>query len=56
MVDAEGNAFLTGGTMSANFPTPGGFDANLSGDVDAFVAKVTSAGQLAWAWISSAGT
>ncbi|MHB1034533.1 MAG: DUF7948 domain-containing protein, partial [Pirellulales bacterium] len=49
VVDAEGNAFLTGYTMSANFPTPGGFDTNLSGDADAFVAKVTSEGQLAWA-------
>ncbi|MHB1036456.1 MAG: DUF7948 domain-containing protein [Pirellulales bacterium] len=48
-VDAEGNALVTGYTSSVNFPTPGGSDTNLNGTVDAFVAKVTSAGQLAWA-------
>jgi hypothetical protein len=43
-----GDAFLTGYTESADFPTPGGFDQSFDGAKDAFVAKVTSAGELAW--------
>jgi len=49
--DASGNAFVTGYTESANFPTTGGFDTIIGGGVnvpDAFVAKVSSAGALLW--------
>jgi hypothetical protein len=48
-VDAAGNALLIGETTSSDFPTPSGFDRSFNGAGDAFVAKVTSAGQLAWA-------
>ena len=47
-VDASGNALITGWTQSSDFPTPGGFDTGLSGG-DAFIAKVSSTGQLLWA-------
>jgi len=49
-VDPWGNVFLTGDTNSTDFPVPGGFDTSYNGgDYDAFVAKVTNSGQLAWA-------
>lgn len=45
-VDASGNAFVTGGTESSNFPrTAGAFQQNLSGTRDAFVAKLSSDGR-----------
>jgi len=47
--DASGNCYVTGYTASSDFPTPGGFDTSPNGYYDAFVAKVTSLGQLAWA-------
>ena len=47
-IDASGDALVTGYTKSSNFPASGGFDTGLSGDYDAFVAKISSAGQLAW--------
>jgi hypothetical protein len=37
-VDAAGNAFLTGVTYSADFPTTGGYDSGLDGRNDAFVS------------------
>ena len=44
-VDSAGNAYLTGDTASANFPTANAFQAaNAGGDSDAFVAKVNAAG------------
>ena len=44
-VDADGNAYVTGGTESGDFPTTvGAFDVALDGDVDAFVTKVNPAG------------
>ncbi|MCH7923184.1 MAG: SBBP repeat-containing protein [Nitrospinae bacterium] len=44
-VDADGNAYVTGGTESDDFPTTvGAFDVALGGDVDAFVTKVNPAG------------
>jgi len=46
--DAAGNVLLTGRTFSSDFPTPGGFDTNLGGEGDAFVAKVSPTGSLAW--------
>jgi hypothetical protein len=49
-VDSGGNIILTGYTSSTNLPTPGGFDTCYGGgSYDAFVAKVTPSGQLAWA-------
>jgi IPT/TIG domain/Beta-propeller repeat len=46
-VDTSGNAYVTGRTRSNNFPvTPGAFQTalNISGLVDAFVAKLNPAG------------
>jgi hypothetical protein len=44
-VDADGNAYLAGKTYSTNFPTsPGAWDSTLSGGRDAFVAKLSPAG------------
>ena len=43
--DSAGNAYVTGGTYSSDFPvTPGAFDATLNGSYDAFVAKLDSMG------------
>jgi hypothetical protein len=44
--DASGNALLVGSTSSSDFA---GADDPLDGDEDAFVAKVTASGSLAWA-------
>ena len=39
-VDAAGNAYVTGGTYSSDFPkTPGALDTTYNGGYDAFVAK-----------------
>jgi hypothetical protein len=43
-VDAAGNAYVTGFTSSANFPTVGAFDTSLGGGFDAFVAKIAPSG------------
>jgi hypothetical protein len=44
-VDASGNAYLTGQTLSSNFMTTmGAFDTSANGLSDAFVAKVNSTG------------
>ncbi len=43
-VDASGNAYVTGFTNSANFPTKNPFQAALGGARDAFVAKLNAAG------------
>ena len=43
-----GNAYIVGSTTSSDFPTTGGFDTALGGLKDAFVAKVTGGGSLAW--------
>ena len=44
-VDASGAAYVTGYTLSANFPTtPGAHDATLDGIADAFVTKLSTAG------------
>ena len=44
-VDSAGNAYLTGYTYSADFPTPtGAFDTTFNGLDDAFVTKLNPAG------------
>jgi hypothetical protein len=44
-VDASGNAYLTGGTTSADFPTsPGAFQTTFGGGSDAFVTKLNPTG------------
>ena len=44
-VDGAGNAYLTGYTHSADFPTtPGAFDTTFNGGVDAFVTKLDASG------------
>jgi beta-propeller repeat-containing protein/centrosomal CEP192-like protein/ASPM-SPD-2-Hydin domain-containing protein len=43
-VDSTGTAYLTGTTLSSNFPTVSPFQSALAGARDAFVAKLDSAG------------
>ncbi len=43
-VDANGNAYITGYTYSANFPTTAGPQGALGGDLDVFVAKLNASG------------
>jgi hypothetical protein len=43
-VDAFGAAYVTGSTQSVNFPTKQPFQAALNGTVDAFVTKLSPAG------------
>jgi len=44
-VDANGVAYVTGGTLSSDFPTtPGAFDTTHNGDEDAFVVKLNPSG------------
>ncbi|MCK5254189.1 MAG: SBBP repeat-containing protein, partial [Thermoplasmata archaeon] len=44
-VDGSGNAYVTGWTSSANFPTrPGAHDRRLDGDSDAFVVRLDPTG------------
>lgn len=57
-VDASGNAYITGGTTSEDFPTtPGALDRTYNhggdktgsgGDCDVFVSKFDSSGKLVW--------
>jgi hypothetical protein len=43
-VDSTGNAYITGGTSSVDFPvTSGAFQKSIGGGSDAFVAKISSA-------------
>jgi hypothetical protein len=44
-VDGGGNAYVTGLTLSSDFPTtPGAFDTSYNGDDDAFVVKLNPTG------------
>ncbi|HMM06652.1 MAG TPA: SBBP repeat-containing protein [Clostridiales bacterium] len=44
-VDAEGCAYITGSTLSPNFPiTPGAFQADLHGSISGFVTKFSADG------------
>jgi len=47
-VDAIGDIYVAGRTISPDFPTDGGFDDTPDGNAEAFVAKITAAGTLAW--------
>ncbi len=47
-VDAAGDAYVTGYTTSANFPTQNGWDKTYNGSNDAFVAKFGTGGSLLW--------
>jgi len=47
-LDDVGNLFVTGETLSSDFPSTGGFDTTFNGAADAYVAKVSSAGVLLW--------
>ncbi|HWQ32378.1 MAG TPA: FG-GAP-like repeat-containing protein [Blastocatellia bacterium] len=48
-VDAGGNAYLTGGTASFDFPTANAYQATLNGSSDAFVTGINPAGSgLLW--------
>ncbi|WP_052807314.1 DUF7948 domain-containing protein [Risungbinella massiliensis] len=44
-IDLIGNAYVTGSTLSTNFPfTPGAFDTTYNGNGDAFVTKLNTLG------------
>src|SRR5262249_43224668 len=43
-VDSSGNAYVTGSTASANFPTRSPLQAGLTGSKDAFLLKLNPAG------------
>src|SRR5207302_1139706 len=44
-VDGSGNAYVTGATLSTNFPTtPGAYQAASGGGIDAFAAKLDPSG------------
>ncbi len=46
--DSTGNAYVTGYTLSANFPTTRGWDLSYNDGGDAFVSKFSSEGALLW--------
>ena len=45
-VDDSGNAYVTGGTRSVNFPTAGPLQPTHTGDIDAFVTKLDWEGKV----------
>jgi hypothetical protein len=48
-VDAAGNIYVTGGTVSPDFPTTAGaYDRSQNGSYDVYVAKLNPQGQLLW--------
>ena len=47
-LDAAGNCYVTGATLSSNFPVQAGRQMSIAGNYDAFLAKFTSTGQLLW--------
>ncbi|MCF8142533.1 MAG: SBBP repeat-containing protein [Deltaproteobacteria bacterium] len=48
-IDASNNAYVTGYTLSTNFPTRNPYQGTLGGDFDAFVAKLSPSGNLSYA-------
>lgn len=46
--DADGNAYVSGSTLSPNFPTLFGLDTTLGGSIDVFVSKFNPGGELLW--------
>src|SRR5205823_6026005 len=56
-VDASGSAYVTGYTLSADFPTtPGAFDTTFNGGTyDAFVTKLNPAGSAPLAYSTFLG-
>ncbi len=47
-IDGEGNVYVTGGSQSTDFPTPGGYDTSHNGLSDWFIAKFSGDGALLW--------
>lgn len=47
-VDASGNAYIAGDTMSANFPIMGAAQSAFGGDQNAFVTKLNPSGAMAY--------
>ncbi len=43
-IDASGNAYVTGGTVSTNFPTMNAFQPTLGGSSDGFITKLSATG------------
>ena len=48
VVDAAGNAYVTGETLSTDFPTLSAYQSATAGGVDSFATKVTPGGALAY--------
>lgn len=48
-VDANGDLFVVGTSYPGDIATPGAFDATPSGNIDVFVARITSSGRLVYA-------
>ena len=46
-VDSAGNAFITGTTLSSDFPTQGPLQSSLAGSQNAFIAELNSSGTAA---------
>jgi hypothetical protein len=47
-IGSDSSYYITGITMSSDFPTEDAFDETLNGSSDAFVAKFTAEGSLLW--------
>ncbi len=47
-VDGAGNAYVTGTTLSTNFPTLNAYQSTLSGALDAFVTKLSPSGVIVY--------
>jgi len=48
IIDSQDNIIITGSTESTDLPILNGFDSNLDGREDAFLAKFSSNGELIW--------
>jgi hypothetical protein len=54
-VDNNNNIFITGGTVSDNFPSKTAYDSSYNGDNDVFVSKLDVAGHLVWSTFFGSG-